>query len=79
MRFGTWNVRGFYMAHSLITVERELAKCKLGLVGVLEVRWDRDGTEPVGDHTFFCGSGNENHELWTGYFIHRGFISVVKG
>jgi hypothetical protein len=40
MRFGTWSVRSLYRAHSLITVARELAKCTLDLVGVLEVRWD---------------------------------------
>jgi hypothetical protein len=74
MRSGTWNVRGLYRMHSLITVARELAKCKLNLMGVPEVRWDTDGTEPVGDHTLICGSGNENHEIWTGYIIHRGFI-----
>jgi hypothetical protein len=44
MRFGTWNVRSLYRSGSLKTVSRELAKCKLDLVGVW-VRWDKDGTE----------------------------------
>jgi exonuclease III len=38
MRFGTWNVRSLYMAGSLKMVARELAKYKLDLLGVQEVR-----------------------------------------
>jgi hypothetical protein len=34
MRFGTWNVRSLYRSGSLMTVARELARCKLDLVGV---------------------------------------------
>jgi hypothetical protein len=41
MRFGTWNVRRLYRAGSLKTVARELGKCKLDLVGVQEVRWEK--------------------------------------
>jgi len=32
MRFGTWNVRSFYMADSMKTVMKELAEYKLDLV-----------------------------------------------
>jgi hypothetical protein len=38
MSFGTWNVRSLYRPGSLMTVARELAKYKLDLVGVQEVR-----------------------------------------
>jgi len=44
MRFGTWNVRGLYTAGSLTAAARELARYKLDLEGVQEVRWDREGT-----------------------------------
>jgi hypothetical protein len=40
MRYGTWNVRSLYRAGSLITVATEIARYKLDLVGVQEVRWD---------------------------------------
>ena len=33
MRFGTWNVRSLYWAGSLTAAARELARCKLDLVG----------------------------------------------
>ena len=41
MRFGTWNVRSLYRAGSLIAATRELARYKLDLVGVQQVRWDK--------------------------------------
>jgi hypothetical protein len=36
------------------------------------------GTEPAGEHTFLFGKGNENHELGTGFFVHKSIISAVK-
>jgi hypothetical protein len=38
MRFGIWNVRSMYSAGSLKAVAGEIAKYKLDLVGVQEVR-----------------------------------------
>ena len=40
MTVGTWNVRSLYRACSLTAAARELARHKLDLVGVQEVRWD---------------------------------------
>jgi endonuclease/exonuclease/phosphatase family metal-dependent hydrolase len=78
IRFGTWNVRSLYRVGSLKTVSRELARYKLVLVGVQEVRWEGGGTEPAGEYTFFYGKGNENHELGTAVFVHKIIISAVK-
>jgi hypothetical protein len=58
LRFGTWNVRSIYRAGSLRTMADVVSKYKLDLVGVQEVRWDRGGTEPTGQYTFFCGKEN---------------------
>ena len=63
MRFGTWNVRCLYRSDSLTTVARELARYKLGLMGVQEVRWDKRGTVRAGDYNFIYGKGNGNHQL----------------
>jgi hypothetical protein len=67
-----------YRAGSLRTVAGDSPKCKLDLVGIQEVRWDRVGTEPAGDYTFFYGKGNEHHELYTGSFVHNRIMSAVK-
>jgi hypothetical protein len=71
MRFGLWNVRS-------MTVLKELSKYKLDLVRVQEARWEGDGTEPAEEHTFLYGKGNENHELGTGFFVHKRIIQAVK-
>jgi hypothetical protein len=47
MRFGTWNGRILYRAGSLKSVASELAKYKLELVAVQEVRWYVDGSQPA--------------------------------
>jgi hypothetical protein len=53
LRYGMGNVRSLYRVGSLMTVSRELARYKLDLVGVQEVRWEGGGTEPTGEYTFF--------------------------
>jgi exonuclease III len=78
MRFGTWNVRSLYRISSLKTVARELGKYKLDLVRVQEVRWEKGGTEQVEDYTFFYGQGNGDHQLGTGFFVHKRIISAVR-
>ena len=57
MRFGTWNVRNLYRAGSLTAAARELARYKLDLVDVQEVRWDKGGMVRAGDYNFFYGKG----------------------
>jgi exonuclease III len=78
MRLGKWNVRSLYRAGSLKTVARELGQYKLDLVGVQEVRWEKEDTERAEDYTFFCGKGNEDHQLGTSVSIHKKILSAVR-
>ena len=55
IRVGTLNVRSLYRAGSLKAAARELARYKLDLVGVQEVRWDKGATVRAGDYNFFYG------------------------
>jgi hypothetical protein len=44
MSFGMWNVRCLYRAVSLTAAARELAGYELDLMGMQEVRWDKQST-----------------------------------
>jgi hypothetical protein len=50
----------------------------LDLVGVHEVRSEGGGTEPAGEYSLFYGKGTENHELGTGFSVHKRIISALK-
>jgi hypothetical protein len=54
-----------------MTVARELARYKLYLVGVAEIRWNNGGTVRAGEYTFFYGNGNKSHQLGTGFLYTR--------
>jgi len=47
-----WNVRNLYRAGSLTGAARELARYKLDVVGVQEVRWDKGGLVRAGNYNF---------------------------
>jgi len=55
MRFGTWNIRSLYWAGLFTAASREMARCKLDLLGVQRVTWDGEGTIRAEDYNFLYG------------------------
>jgi hypothetical protein len=79
VRFGTWNIRSFHMAGSLITIATGIATYTLDLVSVQEVKWDRRGTEPAEDCTFLYRNGNESHVLRQDVIYMRESYQQLRG
>jgi len=68
MRFGTWNVRNLHRSGSHTAAGRELARYKLDLVGVQEVRWDKRGTVRAGDYNYnFIKNGCDGFSAYPTY------------
>ena len=55
----------------------ELARYKLDLVGVQEVRWDKGGTVRAGDYNF-CTEKKMKIISWEQEFVHQRIASAVK-
>jgi hypothetical protein len=60
-----------------MTVVRELARYKLNLVFVQEVRWDKGDTEQGIILFFLYGKGNEN-QVGTRLFVHLRIVTAFK-
>ena len=72
--FGTWNVRSLYRSGSLTAAARELARCKLDLVGV-QIRWEKGRTERVGDYT---GCPRKNVQCFGRVFLMLNYTDVTQ-
>jgi hypothetical protein len=52
----------------------ELARFKLDIEDVQEVRWDKGSTVRAGDYNFLYGKGNENRQLGTRFLLHHRIV-----
>jgi len=44
-------------------------------MAVQEVRRDKGSMMRAGDYFFFCGKGNKNDQMGTGFFVHHRTVS----
>ena len=78
MRFSPWNVRNLYRAGSLTVAARELARYKLYLVGVQEIRWGNGGTVRAANFNFFLWKMKQKSSIGNRIFVHHRIVSAVK-
>ena len=78
MRFDTWNVRNLYRAGSLTVAARELARYKLYLVGVQEIRWGNGGMVRAANFNFFLWKMKQKSSIGKRIFVHHRIVSAVK-
>ena len=69
---------GASRAGSLMAAARELARYKLDLVGVQEVRWDKEGKVREGDYNFFLWKRKWKSSIGNRIFVQKTIVSAVK-
>jgi hypothetical protein len=70
IRLGIWNVRSLYRSDSIrAAASRELARYKLDLEGVREVRWEKGGMVQAGDYIFFLWKRKQKSSNWKQNFL----------
>jgi hypothetical protein len=67
-----------YRARTLTSAVRELARNKLQLVDVQEIRRDNESTVRAGDYNIFLWKRNEKHIFGRGFLVHHRVVPAVK-
>ena len=57
---------------------RKLARYKLDLVGVQDVKWDKEGRVRTGDYSLFLWKRKRKPSVANRIFVHHRLISTVK-
>ena len=68
-----------YRAGSLTAAASELARYKLDLMGVQEVRWGKGGTVRAGDYIFSMAKETKIMNWEQYFYVHHRIVSGVKG
>jgi len=78
MRFGTWNVRTRYRSGSITTAATKFERYNLYLVGVKEVRWEKEGQGMSMGLYFFLWKRKQKSSIGKRIFVHHRIVSAVK-
>ena len=69
--------KDLYRSGPITTVVRELVRYVLDLIGVQEVRWDKEGTVGEGHYIFLCKRKRKS-SIANRIFLHHRTVSTVK-
>lgn len=69
-RIGTWNIRSMFMAGKLDNIIKEMARLKLNILGLSEVRWPGGGKQQHNKTTlYYSGSDKVGHPNGVGLLL----------
>jgi len=78
LSFGTWNVRTPFKSGAVHNIVNEVEKYKVKLTSLQEIRWANTGTMNINETTIFYGRCTDQHQLGTGFAVHKDLVTVVK-
>jgi len=79
IKIGTWNIRTLYKPGALRNINSEIAKYKLHIVALQEIRWLGNGNVQAKNATvFYSGTKSNRHEKGIGFVVNNTFCSVLK-
>ena len=78
LRIATWNIRSLLQKGKLDNIKQEMARLKINILGLSEVRWKGAG-ETTTEKSKFYYSGGEEHERGVGIILDEEASKSVKG
>lgn len=79
IRIGTWNIRTLYIPGALRNINSEIAKYKLHIVALQEIRWLGNGNVQAENATvFYSGTNSNRHEKGVGIVVNNTILPCIK-
>jgi len=79
IRIGTWNIRTLYIPGALRNINSEIAKYKLHIVALQEIRWLGNGNVQAENATvFYSGTNSNRHEKGVGFVVNNTILPCIK-
>ncbi|CAI9726028.1 Hypothetical predicted protein [Octopus vulgaris] len=76
-KIGTWNVRGMNIG-KLDTINKEMNRLNIDILGVSEVHWTGNGFFNSGDHTMYFSGNSKTRQHGVGFVLYKKISKCVE-